>query len=84
MTVLASPVAVWRDQLGPAAGAPLARLVPQKTAAGYWVVLPVTSAPSPNTLGAIIDDGAGYLKSVTSTVSGKRLTRNAAGFVFTY
>lgn len=73
------PVAQWTERSDAATA--LQRLVPTKSAAGYWLFTPpVYAAPAP---GAFIPHSDGFLV-LQSGESGRLLTRRADGVVLLY
>jgi hypothetical protein len=68
---LPNPTAVWAEDASAAQVA--TRLYPYKTAAGYWVFVPRTSAPAGSTPGALVQGT--YDTLLTSTTTGLRITR---------
>ncbi len=84
MSVLPSPVAQWDEPAAAGLALALTSLVPYKTAAGYWVFLPVGTAPPGGATPGALVKGASYDTLLTSTTVGLRLTRNPRGTVFSY
>lgn len=83
MTFMPSPVNHWHENPTSGAALSLARLVPYKTAAGYWVLLERGTQPAGATQGAAIH-GVGYDTLTTSTTSGLRHARRGDGIVLSY
>lgn len=77
------PVSIFRDPTLPGSASALTSLVPYKTTAGYWVLLPHGTGPAGSTQGAAVS-GASYDTLTTSTTVGLRHVRNGRGFVFSY
>lgn len=85
MSVLPSPVAQWEEPPSTGAAKALTRLRPYLTTDGWWVYLaPTDVVPSGAVAGARVDSGSGYDVMLTTTTTGLRVSRNAAGFLFFY
>ena len=81
--IIPDAVAQWPEP--PRAGLfrMLASLTPYLRADGYWEFASPANQPVGSTPGAMVRTG-GYAAPTTSTTTGLRITRNAAGFVYFY
>jgi hypothetical protein len=88
---LPSPTAIWTESPQSGGAISLARLTPVKTAAGYWLFVPASTAPAGTTLGTVVTPAPGTGFSTlqlgapaTWGVAARRVARIARGYVLLY